>query len=646
LISNSKIITLNKKTMKISQFIPPPAKIFPSMVLILALISFLLMVSPLTFAQEVIESNLTALSPQAANELTKKSFSYEFVEFPIDKLAKAITKRKNTVLIKLGKHINDTWTIEEKELRYNNLGLPKWDEAGNPLPNKPAGETYLATSANKQLNIRFTLTNGELSGFVHDLTANTMTHFRSISMMTTFDGKDKEKNKLAIYTEKFQSPPPPRASQRATIDCNRKWLLIAVETDVEFPGGNTFKAVLDQVEYIFDLNFGFNVYFKQKSWSLGDGYPYSDVPTVTIPISNATRTNIAELFTRFETQGWGRNQGCHLMHLLTGKKLGSGLGLYGGDARNRQIDCNNGAWAASLSSSEFLNESIEQIARDMAHELGHNLAATGSHEQDPPYNGTCINETNYIAGTTPNKIMCVSFRLNSSSDQLIGARTPYFSTDFQNNIIANVAPIACVQSPPTPVFGQAYFNGDPINNTPYFANTRNATITIDIGSIITPTLNRSVTPASIFLGSPSVSGVDPNYSGLFTFNAPNSANNATFILTTTAPCTATATRTIPVVFGSSYRLGPNPAQTSLTVEFLLDKETSNLPDFLPESVVLVSDKNKEFKRSEPKKNATSKNSAEATKVVWELSDVATGTYYLNIQYSKEVIFKERILIQK
>jgi PAB1-binding protein PBP1 len=127
----------------------------------------------------------------------------------------------------------------------------------------------------------------------------------------------------------------------------------------------------------------------------------------------------------------------------------------------------------------------------------------------------------------------------------------------------------------------------------------------------------------------------------------NSVNNATFTLTTTAPCTATATRTIPVVFGSAYRLSPNPAQTSLTVEFLLDKETPNLPDFLPESVVLVSDKNKEVKRSEPKKNAASKNSAaEATKVLWELSDVATGTYYLHIQYSKDVIFKERILIQK
>jgi Metallo-peptidase family M12 len=633
--------------MKTSLFIPPPAKIFSSMVLILALISFLLMVSPLTFAQEIIESNPAALSPQAASELTKKSFSYEFVEFPIDKLAKAITKRKNTVLIKLGKHINDTWTIEENELRYDNLGLPKWDEAGNPLPNKPAGETYLATSANKQLNIRFTLTNGELSGFVHDLTVNTMTHFRSISMMTTFDGKDKEKNKLAIYTEKFQSPPPSRASQRATVDCSRKWLIIAVETDVEFPDGNTLLDVLNHVEYIFDLNFGFNIYFRKYQWSTGGSYPYSGVPTVTIPGSGAIRTNISELFTRFETQGWGRNQGCHLMHLLTGKKLGSGFGLYGGDARNRQIDCNNGAWAASLSSSEFQNESIEQIARVMAHELGHNLAATGSHEKDSPYNGTCIDETNYIAGASPsNKIMCVSFRTSPNSDQLIGARTPYFSTNFQNNIIANVAPISCVQSPPNPVFGQAYFNGDPINNTPYFANTRNATITIDIGSILTPTFNRSVTPASIFLGSPSVSGVDPNYSGLFTFNAPNSVNNATFVLTTTVPCTATATRTIPVVFGSAYRLGPNPAQTTLTVEFLLDKETPNLPDFLPESVVLVSDKNKEVKRSEPKKNAASKNSVEATKVVWDLTDVATDTYYLHVRYSKDVIFKERILIQK
>ena len=335
------------------------------------------------------------------------------------------------------------------------------------------------------------------------------------------------------------------------------------------------------------------------------------------------------------------------MHLLTGKKLGTGFGPFGGDARNRQIDCNNGAWGASLSAAEFQNESIEQIARVMAHELGHNLAATALHEPDSPYNGSCTTEINYTpSNPTPNKIMCVSFRMSSSSDQLIGARSPYFSTSFQNDIIAKVSPIDCVQSPPAPVFGQAYFNGAPINNTPYFANTRNAAITTNISSIITLTLGRSVIPASIFLGPPSVSGTDPNYSGFFTFNAPSSVNNATFTLTATAPCATTAIRTIPVVFGSAYRLGPNPAHTSLTVEFPLDKETPNLTDFLPESVVLVSDQNKEVKRSEPKKNATSKNSAEATKVVWELSDVAAGTYYLQVRYSKEVIFNERILIQK
>lgn len=563
--------------------------------------------------------------------------------------------------LRIGKQIDDTWTIEENELLFDNLRIPKWDEAGNPLPKKPVCESYRATAANKQLNIRFTLTtSGELSGFVHDLKANTMIHFRSISMMTTFEGKDKERNKLAIYTEKFQPPAPSPLLIARTADpaCERQWIVIAVETDAEFPGG-IFQSVLTQVKYIFDLNFQINVYFKTKQWIDGEpGYPYSDLPQVAVPGTNPTqyRTSISDLFTAFETKGWSQSQpSCNMIHLLTGKTVGTGGGPYGGDSRNRQINCASGKVASSLSASEFMQQSLDQVARVMAHELGHSLAASGSHEMDSPYNGFCYTEINYgqAPNLTPNAIMCISFRLSQSSNQLIGARSTYFSTNFATDIISKVGAVPCLLPSPYLAFGQAYFGGTPINNTPYFATSRNSSISTDITSYYQPSstqtaslaFDRSVNPGSVYLGSPSVSGSAPLFSGSFYFNAPSNISNATFTLLATTPC-ETVIRGIPVVFGSAYRAFPNPAQSILTVELLLDKETPNIVDFLPELVVLVSDKNKELKRNEPKKDAANRQKTEPNKVIWDLTDIEPGIYYVHISYGGGVIFKEKILIQK
>jgi hypothetical protein len=607
----------------------------------------------LVYSQPVVNSSPATPSTQAAKELANRPYSYEFVDFPIDKLAKAITKRKNTVNVKIGKQIDDTWTVEEHELNYNNLRLAKWDSDGSPLPGKPLCENYLATSENKQLNIRFTINRtGELSGFVHDLTANTMTHFRSVSLMTSYSGKEQEKNKLAIYTEKFQPPAGSITARNIDPACSDRWVVIAVEADHEVPSG-ILPAVRSQVEYVFYLNFYTNVRFLEKQWNQFEGgYPYNNLPQEAVNGTNPVqyRTSITELFNRFRTGGWSLGKPCHMMHLLSGRKLGTGAGPFGGDATNNQIDCGNGQVAASISSSEFLNESIEQVARVMAHELGHNLAATTGH--DP--GGSCVDENSYNASNpTPNTIMCTSFRVNSASNQLISARSPYFSGSFANTIRSNISGLPCLSPSPYLAFGQAYVNGNPIYSTPYFASSRNGTIAIDItsyykpGYTVYPSFTPNVTPGSVYIGSVSVNGTAPFFSGSFYFGAPANVSNATFnVQASVNNCDTSVSRGIPVVFGSGYRIAPNPAQTNLTVELTLDKDTPNPADFMPESVVLVSEKNKELKRNEPKKNAANKLIAEPNKVSWDLADVEPGTYYVHLNYGNGVVFKERVIVQK
>lgn len=108
-------------------------------------------------AQDIIEGINTTVSKNANLELETTKINYEYVDFPIEKLSKAITKKKNLVKIGLGISINDTWEIEENELLFDKLSINKWDEYGNPLPNKEYCETFLAKSKNQNLQIRFTI---------------------------------------------------------------------------------------------------------------------------------------------------------------------------------------------------------------------------------------------------------------------------------------------------------------------------------------------------------------------------------------------------------------------------------------------------------------------------------------------------------
>ena len=617
----------------------------------------LLITTSVVFSQQRVEGSPTTISTQAAKELANNSFNYEFVEFPIDQLEKAITKKKNTVSVKIGKQIDDTWTIEENELRYDYLGINKWDENGNPLPNKPICETYLATSKNQSVNIRFAINaDKELSGFVHDLKTNTMTHFRSISMMTSFKEKGLEKNKVAIYAEKFQNSPALSTASYNLPSCNIKWLIVAVETDAEFPIG-TFFPVLQEVDYILYTNLTIRTYFKYFNWNEGtSGYPYTGINTITFSYFEdnqnftATRTDENSMFTAFINNGWAKNQVCNMGHLLTGRKLRNYLYGNSGGYSNFSSTLCNGTLPLSMSSNEF--QSTEQVARTMVHELGHNLAGTTKHENDAPYNGTCIDGNSYNSSVnpTPNTLMCPFIVTGGNTGA--GGRTMNFSTNFKNDILAKLnAPnnISCLAFASSPTFGQAYYNGVAINNTPFFASSRNGSMTININNTnydSSPTLTATVNPTSVYLGSPYVNGSPPNHVGGFSVNAPNSVNNATFSLQSSNACGTSSLRTIPVVFGTGYRLYPNPVQSVLTVAFVVDKDTKNAVDFLPESVILLTEKSKELKRNEPKKNYLNKANNEATQFEWDLSSFDNGTYYLHINYGAGVIFKEKILVQK
>ncbi len=351
----------------------------------------LLLVKSITYSQQIVESTNTTISPQAAKELANNSFNYEFVEFPIDKLTKAITQKKNTVKIKLGKQIDDVWTIEENELRYDYLSIKKWDEAGNRLPNKPVCETYSAKSKNQNINIRFAInSNNEFSGFVHDIKTDIMIRFKSISLITDF------KTCAIVY--------------------------------------------------------------------------------------NATNP-------------------------------------------------------------------------------------------------------------TPNTLMCPFIKTGDDSGE--GGRTMYFSTAYLNSINSKLSSNgSCIVSAVSPVWGQAYYNGVAINSTPFFVNTRNGTITINISNstpFSDPSFAATVNPTSVYIG---------------------------------------------------------PTQNVLTVDFTVDKESANIQDFLPESVVLLTDKSKELKRNEPKKNYLNKVVIDANKFEWDLSGLDNGTYFVHINYGSGMIFKEKILVQK
>ncbi|MBC7653263.1 MAG: S8 family peptidase [Oligoflexus sp.] len=91
-------------------------------------------------------------------------------------------------------------------------------------------------------------------------------------------------------------------------------------------------------------------------------------------------------------------------------------------------------------------------------------------------------------------------------------------------------------------------------------------------------------------------------------------------------------------FGFSMNYYPNPANTTLTVQYLETAPTSQSSDasFKEKRVILLNEKGKVMKAESL--NATAK------KVILDIRDIPNGTYYLHVKDGKETI-KEQIIIQ-
>lgn len=635
-------------------------------ILTIALVLFTFVVN----AQEVIKSVETQISNQASFELEKTKKEYEFVEFPIDKLLKSITKKKNIIEINLGKSINDIWEVEENELLFEKLTINKWDDLGNPLPNKEYCETFLARSKNKSLNIRFTLnTDNELSGFVHDLSDNSMTHFKSISLITNFKDKNLEKNKIAIYKEKFNFDARQSVTSAALLliaPCQKKWIVMAVETDAEFTSAlsNQFSIILNDVDYLLDLNLGLRVYFRKQLWTANQaGYPYNNVPTISYNyIENtqnftATRTSEPSMFDKFINNGWHKTQTYNMAHLITGRRLRNPIqGNSGGYSNFSAAICSTNPSTTSkplsMSSSEFANE---QIARTKVHELGHNLAPSFAHDSDPPFNNVCVNTYSTVAAynsnTTPNTLMCTFINITATPNDPKGGRGIYFSSNYKTAIMSGFNNNnSCLIPLSAPTLNQAYYNNVLISSTPHIAYSRNAPFKINISNstnpFSTPTLTASVSPSSVFLGPRSVSGVYPDFVGIFNVNTPSSVNNATFTIQASNACGSSATRTIPIIFSGAFRMFPNPTSSVLNIELNIDNDVNNFEYFLPETISLSDDKNKILRSNEVKNDFKIKKSTNVKNIIRNLSDLKDGTYFLNVNYGNGQNLIEKVIIQK
>lgn len=362
------------------------------------------------------------------------------------------------------------------------------------------------------------------------------------------------------------------------------------------------------------------------------------------------------MFDRFINNGWHKTQTYNMAHLLTGRRLRNPIqGNSGGYSNFSAALCStnsNTSKPLSMSSSEFASE---QIARTMVHEIGHNLAPSFAHDNDTPFNNVCVStyatELAYNGNPTPNTLMCTFININATPNDPKGGRGIYFSSNYATAIIAgfnNNNSCLIPLSPPT--LTQAFYNNVAINNTPHIAYSRNAPFRVNISNsthpFSNPSLIATVSPTSVSLGPRTVSGGYPNFIGNFNVNAPSSVNNATFTIYAYNDCGNSATRTIPIIFSGAFRMFPNPTSSILNVELNIDKDAVNFEDFLPESITLLNDKNKIMKYNETKKEFKNNKNISVKNIVWNLSNLDSGTYFLNVDYGNGNKLVEKVILQK
>jgi hypothetical protein len=378
---------------------------------------------------------------------------------------------------------------------------------------------------------------------------------------------------------------------------------------------------MQEVDYILNLNFGIKVqYYHKPNNQAGNPYSSSFCPLIPNGQPGAGRVEEGCIFSRFQNAGWIVNNlsGYDMYHFITGKKMyASGNGNSGGYALSIPI-CGSQK-PLSISSTEFTG--TQQVARTMCHELGHNLSGNPNHDSN--------------CNACPNNTMMCTFIGTS------GCRGLYFSSTSISQIEAKLAQnSSCLSAIPAPIINQVYLSGNLINSTPYFTSIRSGNMSVNVSSV-TSFPNHAV----YFTPSNSSVFVSGNPNTIVYVNVPNSISSYTMNISASNGC-GTAYRSVPIMYGSGFRLYPNPATSIAYLEFDTDPNNTKSDIFLPQTVTLKSEKNEVFKKAHPKQDLIDKKLEDGKRIKWDISNLANGTYYIDVTYSDKNTSTVRLLIQR
>jgi hypothetical protein len=105
-------------------------------------------------------------------------------------------------------------------------------------------------------------------------------------------------------------------------------------------------------------------------------------------------------------------------------------------------------------------------------------------------------------------------------------------------------------------------------------------------------------------------------------------------------------RSVPIMYGSGFRLYPNPATSVAYLEFDTDPNNTKSDLFLPQTVTLKTEKNEVLKKTQPKQDFIDKKLEDGKRIKWDISNLPNGTYYVDVTYSDKNTSTVRLLIQR
>ena len=262
----------------------------------------------------------------------------------------------------------------------------------------------------------------------------------------------------------------------------------------------------------------------------------------------------------------------------------------------------------------------------LCHELGHNLSGNPNHDTN------CSS----CQGTTPNNTLMCTF-----ISGVCGCRGQYFSSNSITQIEAKLAQSSsCLSSIPAPTINAVYLSGNVINSIPYFTNIRNGNMSINV----TQPYPFYSTQANFSPSNSSVS-VSGNPNTIVLVNVPNTINSYTMNISASNPC-GTTYKSVPISYGSGYKVYPNPAASYTYIEFDVDANNAKNDIFLPQTVALKNEKNQILKQNQPKQDFIDKKLEDGKRLKWDISTLPNGVYYLDVVYSEKNSSTLRLLIQR